>query len=157
SWRHIVRGDFNGDGLDDLFFYDQSGYSQFYRVNGSSQITALGPAVMARPDGAQIVPIQLDGTGPMGLYFYYPPPTTGSGLETFYSTDGAGGLTQIRAFSGLSSNWHVIAAGNLTSRAGSEILFYRRTLVDSSGTVTPGAFALYGTSSSGARTLIASS
>lgn len=150
AWRHIVRGDFDGDGLDDLFFYEPGGTGAFYKINGSSQISPLGSSVPLAADAAQIVPLQLDGVGPMELYHYNPRPTVGSAVETFYATDGSGGLTEIRHNSGLSSNWRLIASGDFTSRVGPELLFYSSDGVS-------GRFTLYGTNPNGTRTLIGSS
>ena len=158
AWRHIVRGDFNGDGLDDLLFYEASGLSRFYRTNSVPQIVGLGPQVTMRPGAAQLVALQLDGTGPEELYYYNPRPTEGNGLEAFYRTDGSGSLTEIRHQANLGWNWRLITAGDFASRPGPELLFYADTSYtdENEQLVTQGTFALYGTNTNGSRSHIGS-
>jgi len=127
SWRHMIRGKFGGNSFDDLFFYDGTlGQAQFYTVNSSGAIARLGAQFGGmRKNWTQIVPIDVNVDGTDELIFY----DAATRYAGMYRTNGSGSLTRFLEFS-WSSNWRFIRAGNFTSRAGNELLYYDYTTGD---------------------------
>jgi V8-like Glu-specific endopeptidase len=143
AWQEIVVGEFNGAANDDLFFYErETGMGRFYTFAAADRMQLIGsPITGLRTTWTQVLSLDINADGRSELLFYDPE----AGHGSFYSTNGSGSLDHIRTLS-WSKSWKQIVAGDLTSRAGPELVFYNADGIN-----------LYGTNSNGTITRIGSS
>jgi hypothetical protein len=125
TWKLIVPGDFGGNGVTDLLFYDPtSGEGEFYTTDGSGNLSLLKKYTSFRKTWQLIVPGNFGGNGVTDLLFY--DPTVGAG--EIYTTDGSGNLALLKSYSsGWRKTWKLIVPGDFGGNGVTDLLFYDPT------------------------------
>ncbi len=120
SWTHVIPGQFGGDGLTDLLFYDaSSGTGEFYAVDSQGRIRQLAVHTNWRTSWRHIIPGNFGGNSRTDLLFYDPAAGTGE----FYATDN-GRIELLHGHSGWRSSWNAILPGDFAANGRTSLLFY---------------------------------
>ena len=153
TYRQILaRGDFDGDGLDDLFLYDdKAGEGRFYKVTQTG-LQALGSTITGLSAPPAIVAAEVCGTGGSTRSRKRVEQQPGASVSTDWvraelSVRRLNGFNQIiRTVRGVPRppRGRFLTAGNFTSDAGDEILLtipttseLRYLSITSAGAFTP--------------------
>jgi hypothetical protein len=119
SWSQIVAGNFGGDGVTDLLFYDAAaGVGQFYAVD-ASMLTPMHTNTGWRNTWKIIVPGNFGGNSFTDLLFYDAGGTTGE----FYSVN-QGVISLLNSFTDWRASWNAILTGDFGGNSFDDLLFY---------------------------------
>lgn len=120
SWTHVIPGQFGGDGLTDLLFYDaSSGAGEFYAVDGQGRIRLLAQHTSWRTSWRHIVPGNFGGSSHTDLLFY----DDAAGTGEFYATN-QGRIELLQGYSDWRPSWNAIVPGDFAGNGRTSLLFY---------------------------------
>jgi hypothetical protein len=123
SWTIVVPGDFNGDGITDLLFYDPAANTgEFYSTDGNGRIWRLATHTDWNSTWDMIIPGNFNGDAFTDLLFY----DREAGIGSFWTTDGAGGIAPLQEHTGWRGSWDLIVPGEFGGDGHTDLLFYDR-------------------------------
>jgi hypothetical protein len=127
TWKTIQPIDFNGDGVDEILFYDPfDGKCELYKVNIEKKkldAIKIWEEKSWRKNWKSFVPLQLDSDSAHELFLYDPVTAEGEYLD--FAIDGS--VKSLLKQPGFRKQWSVIRVVNLNNDGISDLFFYDPT------------------------------
>ena len=134
DWDIILADDFDGDGIDDLLFYDRNGgaggrgLGHYYSTDGRGNIRLENSHNNWSSGWDIILSANFNGDGIADLFFYdRSGGRSGRGLGQLHATDGYGNLRLLKSYDNMNPGWDIITLGKFDHGVFDDILFYDRT------------------------------
>ncbi len=121
GWDVISAIDVDGDGQDELLFYNDNGTFAYRDINAEGQLGEVIQSGTYTAGWSAITAIDLDGDGQDEIFFY-----RDDGLFRYYNINPDGTIgSPILAGNGYTAGWSAITAIDLDGDGQDEIFFYR--------------------------------